>query len=37
MNFIEYRMTALDLFQSMQKFGDFFVGHDFGFRLHLFV
>jgi hypothetical protein len=34
MNFIEYR--TLDMFQSMQKVGDFFVGHDIGFRLHLF-
>jgi len=29
-------MTTLNLFQSMQKVGDFFVGHDFGFRLQLF-
>ncbi len=36
MNFIEYRHHNFGFVSSMQKVGDFFVGHDFGFRLHLF-
>jgi hypothetical protein len=36
MNLIEYRHDNFGFVSNMQKVGDFFVGHDFGFRLHLF-